>query len=98
MDPSAKNLPPPFVVLPQPQNVILLKKDRGLERDNLQQVLLKGDFKRPVMGPILSQLPAGQIDGKGTLVLVLDKTAGSIPSDEGYVITVMGNRVEVIAR
>ena len=85
------------MIIPQPQNVILLK-DKGLDRDNLKQVLLKGDFKRPIMGAVLSQLPAGQMDGKGTLVLILDRSLTSLPSEEGYILTVSGDRAEIVSK
>ncbi|MEI6050174.1 MAG: family 20 glycosylhydrolase [Bacteroidota bacterium] len=94
---SAEKLPSPFIILPQPQNVVLLKGS-GLETGKLQQIILKGDFDRPVMGNILSQLPIGRSSGNGTVTLILDKTLLSLPSDEGYVMTVSQDRVEIISK
>ena len=93
---SAENLPSPFKILPQPQHVILLN-GQGLEYGILQNVILNGTFKRPVMGKILSQLTIGKSTGKGTLVLVLDKTLTALPSEEAYVLTVTRDRVEIIS-
>lgn len=89
-------LPAPFVILPQPQKVELLKGS-GLESGKLQQIFLKGDFKRPVMGKILSQLLAGKTSGVGTLELILDKNLTTTPSEEGYVMTISGDKVEISA-
>jgi hypothetical protein len=77
---SAERLPAPFVILPQPQNVIMLK-GLGLEQFNLKQLVIKGEFKRPVMGDILSRLTIGSKEGKGTLVLILDNNLSSLHSD-----------------
>lgn len=96
IEPSADQLPPPFVIIPQPQNVVL-QKGTGLEAGELRQLIMKGSFERPVMGCILSQLPSGQTGGKGTLLLVLDSLS-SLPSEEGYVLSVHGGRVDIIAR
>ena len=96
-DLSAEKLPAPFIILPQPQNVVLLKGS-GLEAGKLQQIILKGEFKRPVMGNILSQLTIGKSSGNGTITLILDKTFPSLPSEEGYVMTVTQDRVEIISK
>jgi hypothetical protein len=81
---SADKLPSPFVILPQPQSVELLK-GAGLESGKLHQILLKGEFKLPVMDNILSQMTIGKSAGTGTLTLILDKTITSLSSDEGYI-------------
>ena len=62
----AESLPSPFLILPQPQSVVLIK-GTGLEPSKLVQVILKGDFKRPVMGEILSQLTIGKSSGKNVI-------------------------------
>jgi hexosaminidase len=90
---SAEKLPAPFIILPQPQSIIMLKG--SLEPGRLQQIVLKGAFKHPVTGNILSQLTIGTSAGKGTLTLVLDKTITSLPSEEGYIMTVSQDRVEI---
>lgn len=92
----AQKLPSPFVILPQPQSVILLKGAQ-LDPGKLKQVVLKGDFKRPVMGCQLSQLTIGTSGGKGVLSLVLDTTITSIPSKEGYVMTITPDGAEIIS-
>src|SRR4030042_2780708 len=94
---SADKLPSPFVILPQPQSVVLLK-GAGLESGKLHQILLKGEFKLPVMDNILSQMTIGKSAGTGTLTLILDKTITSVPSDEGYIMTVSQDRVEIISK
>ena len=94
---SADKLPSPFVILPQPQSVVLLK-GAGLESGKLHQILLKGEFKLPVMDNILSQMTIGKSEGTGTLTLILDKTITSVPSDEGYIMTVRQDRVEIISK
>jgi hexosaminidase len=94
---SADKLPSPFVILPQPQSVVLLK-GAGLESGKLHQINLKGEFKLPVMGNILSQMTLGKSAGTGTLTLILDKTISSVPSDEGYIMTISHDRVEIISK
>jgi len=91
---TAEKLPSPFVILPQPKSVILLDGP-GLEFGSLQNVVLKGEFKRPVMGNILSQITIGKIPGNGTLTLILDKSITSLSSEEGYILTVTGGRAEI---
>jgi hexosaminidase len=93
----AENLPSPFIILPQPQSVVLLN-EQGLEPGMLQYLVLQGEFSRPVMGDILSQLTIGKSAGKGTLTLILDKTPASIPSDEGYIMTISGGKAEIISK
>ena len=36
--------------------------------------------------------------GKGTLTLILDKTINNIPSEEGYILTVSGEKAEITAK
>ena len=84
---QSERLPLPFVILPQPQNVILLNGS-GLEPGILKTVILKGQFSRPVMGNLLSHLTTGDPATKGTLTLILDKSLSSPASDEGYIMTV----------
>ena len=93
---SSEKLPTPFVILPQPQNIILLNGP-GLEPGALQHLILKGGFSRPVMGDLLSQITTGDPTANGTLTLILDKTITSIPSEEGYIMTIYKDRVEVVS-
>ena len=92
-----EKLPSPFVVIPQPQNVILLNGP-GLNTGVLKNLLIKGDIKRPVMGNLLSQLSGVQLGNKGTLSLILDKTTTSLPSEEGYILNIYMDRAEVISK
>ena len=94
---QAEKLPSPFIIIPEPQSVILLN-GQGLEPGLLQHLILKGEFNRPVMGDLLSQLTIGELAGKGTLSLILDKTITSPSSEEGYVMTSYKDRVEVISK
>jgi hypothetical protein len=93
---SAGELPPPFMVLPQPRQVELLN-GQGLEPGSLQRIELKGGARLPVLGKHLSQLTIVQSATRGTLTLFLDTTLVSLPSKEGYVMTVSGNRVEIVS-
>ena len=90
----AEKLASPFVIIPQPQSIVLLK-GQGLEPGSLQNLILKGEINRPVMGNILSQLTIGKSSDKGTLTLVLDKTLTSLPSEEGYIMTILQDKVEI---
>ena len=92
----AEKLPSPFKILPQPQNVSLLK-GKGLQPGSLQQLVIKGNFKPPVMGNILSRLTIGNSAGNGTLTLILDKEIRSLPSEEGYLMTISKDGVEISA-
>lgn len=94
---TAQSLPSPFIILPQPQKVELLKGS-GLDSGKLQQIILKGDFKRPVLGNLLSQLPVGNSSGNGTMELILDKNLTVIPSEEGYIMTISNDKVEISAK
>jgi hexosaminidase len=94
---SVEKLPAPFIILPQPQSVILFK-GKGLEAGKLHQIALKGDFIRPVMGNILSMMTVAESPGNGTVTLTLDKAMTSVPSEEGYVMTVSQDRVEIISK
>ena len=93
---STGKLPAPFVILPQPQNIVLLNGP-GLEPGTLQHLILKGGLSHPVMGDLLSQLTMGESSNKATLTLILDKTINSVPSEEGYVMNIYKDRVEVVS-
>jgi hexosaminidase len=94
---SAEKLPQPFIIIPQPQEVVLLKGP-GIPEGKLQYLLIKGEFKRPVMGNILSQLTIVESAGNGTLTLILDRSIKNIPSDEGYILTIAGDKTEITAK
>ena len=89
-----QSLPSPFIIIPQPQK-IKLSGGAGLSPVALQYLILKGDFKRPVMGNLLSQLTIGDTPASGSLILILDKSQTSIPSDEGYIMTISKDGVEI---
>lgn len=93
----ADTLPYPFKILPQPQSVHLLNQ-AGPQFGSLQQIIIKGSFRAPVMGNLLSQLPTGKLTGKGTVTLTIDKTITSLPSEEAYLITISADRIEIIAK
>lgn len=97
MQSFAEPLPPPFKILPQPQNIKLLK-ETGFEAANLRYLVIKGNFKTPVMSTQLLELTFRTQPGKGTLILVLDKTITSLPSDEGYILTVVADRITITAK
>ena len=91
-----RQLPSPFIILPQPQTIILLD-GQGLESGTLQHLLLTGNCTRPVTGEILSRLTIGKKAGKGTLTLILEKASPTLPSDEGYILTVSAEKAEIKA-
>jgi hexosaminidase len=94
---ASDKLPPPFVILPQPQEIVLLKGS-GLPHESLTHMVLQNGVKRPVTGNILSRLTIAETAGKGTLTLTLDKSIKNIPSDEGYVLMISEDRAEITAR
>ena len=89
-------LPYPFKILPQPQSV-QLSTEAGLQSGSLQKLIMKGNFKAPVMGSLLSHLPVGKESGKGTVTLTLDKKITALHSEEGYQLTITKDRVEIVA-
>jgi hypothetical protein len=93
----AQKLPAPFEILPQPQSAVLLKGP-GLETGKLQHIILKGTLKRPVTGEILSKLTIGKSEWKGILSLILDTTLTTLPTDEGYIMTIANGKAEIIAK
>jgi hypothetical protein len=93
----ADTLPSPFKILPQPQSVMLANGE-GLEPRSLQHVSIKGDFKMPVVGDMLSQLTISNSAGNNTLTLILDTTNTSLTSDEGYVMTISKGKAEIMAK
>ena len=92
----ADKLPSPFIIIPQPQKIIL-SAGPGLTPGTLQYLILKGDFNRPLMGNLLSQLTIGENLGTASLILTLDRTLSSLPSEEGYILTISKERVEIIS-
>jgi len=90
-------LPSPFVIIPQPQSVILLDGP-GLVSGSLQHLILKGDFVRPELGNILSQLRGEESETLETLTLIIDTALISVPTDEGYVLTILKDRAEIISK
>ena len=94
----ADSLPSPFKILPLPKSVRLLNQP-GLGFGSLQQISIKGTLSVPVMGYQLSQLPAANNNsGKGTLTIQLDPNLAAMPSDEGYIMTIQADNVEIIAK
>jgi hexosaminidase len=93
---NSKNMPAPFSIIPQPRQVELLSGN-GLEYGNLGNLVLAGVQKRPVMGPILSQLTESFFKGKGTLTLKLDSSGLAPESLEGYIMTIDKGNVEIIS-
>ena len=94
---STEKLPSPFLIIPQPKEVVLIKGD-GLKHGSLKQIMIKGDFARPVMGNILSQLPVSDNDGNRILSLILDPDLATVKSDEGYQLNILNNKAQISAR
>ncbi len=76
----------------------MLLKGSGLQNGKLMHIVLNNGIKRPVTGNILSLLTIAGTGGEGTLTLTLDKSIKNIPSDEGYILTISGDKAEVIAK
>jgi hypothetical protein len=95
-DAAAGKLPSPFVIIPQPQNVLLLNGP-GLDPAILNHLFIKGEASLPVLGNLLSRLTSGTNGGDGSLTLILDKTSSPALSEEGYILTVYANRAEIIS-
>ncbi len=93
---STTSMPAPFLLVPQPQEIVLLQGD-GLPFGKLAVLKKTGEFDRPVMGPILSRVAESNDDGFGKLTLILDNTGVAPDSHEGYVLTIKNGHAEVIA-
>jgi hexosaminidase len=94
---ATERLPSPFVILPQPKEVVLLKGS-GLQNGRLLHIVLKNGVKRPVTGNLLSQLAIAETVGKGTLTLTIDKSNKDFHSDEGYILTISEDKADITAR
>jgi len=94
---GAEKLPSPFVVIPEPQQIVLMKGP-GLPFGKLKQVYLQGSIKRPVMGKVLSKLTVANAPGNDILSLIIDSTHVSLQSSEGYILTVSADKTEIIAK
>lgn len=90
-------LPAPFKILPMPQS-IRLSATAGLPFGSLKQLTVTTGFFSPVMGPLLDPLPRGGEAAKGGLTLVVDKTIASLPSEEGYIMTIAADQVKITAK
>lgn len=91
-------LPKPFIILPQPCQIILHQSKAGLRFGKIQQIVLKGNISLPVMGGILSKIKIQSTKSNATLKLILDRNFTSVPSDEGYQLTIENNNAKIIAR
>jgi len=94
---DGQQLPEPFQVIPQPRQIVL-KGGGGFDAANLRSILLKGHNEVPVAGPILSDLIITSMQGRGTVSLILDTTISSLPSAEGYILTINHNAIEIKAK
>jgi len=92
---STGQLPEPFLVIPQPQNVELIK-GAGIKYGELSMLKLTKNINRPIMGDILSELIIGEKSiNKGILTLELG-TGGFLPkSNEGYILTISGGNAKI---
>lgn len=91
---GAETLPEPFKVIPQPRKVELLRGS-GLEFGALKHIQLRGDFSRPVMGPILASLPKTENRGEGILTLELSEEKLLPQSREGYALHIENNEAKI---
>lgn len=94
---NAQQLPEPFMVIPQPRQIVL-KSGAGFDAGNLRSIVLNGFKKIPVTGSVLSQLIIADKPGRGSVVLILDTTINEFQSDEGYILSINLKGVEIQAR
>ena len=94
---GSEKLPDPFVIIPQPKKITILN-GQGPDYRQLNQIVLSGDFERPVTGELLTSLPDGQGKAAGSITLIIDKSLSGIPSDEGYFLRISADRVEIKSR
>jgi hexosaminidase len=87
----------PFNIIPHPKNIELIG-GKGLFYGDLSKVHLEGEFRRPVMGNILSMLTESDKSETGTLTLKLANQEDLPESKEGYILTVSKGEVEIISR
>ncbi len=90
------NLPKPFKIIPHPQH-IELSGGRGLNYGELTNIKSEGDFRRPVMGKILSLLPESSEQKSGSLTLRIGKEEGLPDSPESYKLTVRKGSVDIVS-
>jgi len=90
-------LPDTFQIIPKPRKVEILKGP-GLKFGGLKGIARKGDFARPVMGPILTILPGKDAGSKKILTLVLSNEKSLPESGEGYVLNIKNGRAEIKSR
>lgn len=94
---AAEKLPAPFKIIPQPQQVELIK-GQGFRPENLKSLVVSSGIKRPVFGQFLSGLTVVKLPGKGSLSLTLDTTLSAVQSPEGYVLTILPEQISIVAR
>lgn len=95
---AAQLLSYPFEIIPKLQEVIIFENESGIRPESLQKILLIGFEQAPILGCNLSQLNHTNTDGKGTVRLVRDIDNDLIPNDEGYILTLSNDEVELIAK
>lgn len=90
----ADKLPATFQIIPKPRKVEI-QKGLGLKFGGLEGIAIKGDFTRPVMGPILTILPRKEAGSKKILTLALANDKSLPESGEGYVLNIQDGRAEI---
>lgn len=90
-------LPKPFQIIPQPEKIEILSSD-GMNYGVLSNLKILGEFNRPVMGNILDRLTESRESETGTLLLRIDTSGIAPDSKEGYVLTILKNKVEIVSR
>jgi len=90
-------LPSPFVIIPQPQSVILLDGP-GLVSGSLQHLIFKRRFRSPRAGKYPFTTRGEESETLETLTLIIDTALTSVPTDEGYVLTILKDRAEIISK
>jgi len=84
-----------FKLLPQPQKLELLN-GKGLSYTDLRSIYLKNTSQKPVMTELLGCLPMSGVQAEGSVSLIINSGL-SLPSVEGYVLTVKNKQVIIEA-
>lgn len=95
--PEQGKLPAPFVVIPQPSNVILTGGE-GISFNTIKAIFLSGFTQRPELGQEIDMLPLSGQPGKGVLSLKLENREGLPSSEEGYLLIISGGSAEITSR
>ena len=84
-------------IIPYPREIVFTG-GQGLSYRELLKIKFDGEFRRPVMGNILSILTKSDTSETGTLTLKLANQEDLPESKEGYILTISKGKVEISSR